>query len=82
MYIDIDIDTPMMIWEDNQATIVILKKGYSPKLRHISKVHKMNLGSINEVISQEDVEIDWEKGVDISEDTNWDAEDSDKEESD
>ena len=31
---------------------------------------------------QEDVEIDWEKGVDISEDTNWDAEDSDKKESD
>lgn len=30
---------------------------------------------------QEDVEIDWEKGVDISEDTNWDAEDSDKKES-
>ena len=31
---------------------------------------------------QEDVEIDWEKGIDISEDTNWDAEDSDKKESD
>ena len=30
---------------------------------------------------QEDVEIDWEKGVDISEDTNWDAEDSDNKES-
>ena len=31
---------------------------------------------------QEDVEIDWEKGVDISEDTNWDEEDPDKKESD
>ena len=30
---------------------------------------------------QEDVEIDWEKGVNISKDTNWDAEDSDKKES-
>ena len=31
---------------------------------------------------QEDVEIDWEKGVDISEDTNWDEEDPGKKESD
>ena len=31
---------------------------------------------------QEDVEIDWEKGVDISEDTKWDEEDPGKKESD
>jgi anti-sigma regulatory factor (Ser/Thr protein kinase) len=34
--------------EDNQATITVVKKGYSKKLRHISRTHKVNLSSLRE----------------------------------
>ena len=37
-------DLELVIQEDNQATILVVKKGYSPKLRHISRTHKINLG--------------------------------------
>ena len=32
-------DLELVIHEDNQATILVVKKGYSPKLRHISGTH-------------------------------------------
>ena len=35
--------------EDNQATIVVVKKGFSPKLRHVARTHKVDLGSLHEV---------------------------------
>ena len=41
-------DLELVIHEDNQATILVVKKGYSPKLRHISRTHKVNLGCISE----------------------------------
>ncbi|CAE7560940.1 RE1 [Symbiodinium natans] len=47
----------LVIHEDNQATIIVAKKGYSPKLRHIQRTHKVNLGSIAEQLDQEDVEL-------------------------
>ena len=34
--------------EDNQATITVVKKGYSKKLRHMSRTHKVNLSSLRE----------------------------------
>jgi len=40
------------VQEDNQATIKILQKGYSPKLRHVPRVHKVNLGSVTDLIDQ------------------------------
>lgn len=43
--------------EDNQATILVIRKGYSPKLRHIQRTHKVNLGSLSEQFSDEHVKL-------------------------
>ena len=45
------------IYEDNQATIRCVIKGFSQKLRHISRTHKVNLSSIHEVISGDHVAV-------------------------
>ena len=45
------------IMEDNQATIRVVLKGYSAKLRHISRTHKIDISSIHEVVEHDDVEI-------------------------
>ena len=47
----------LVIHEDNQATIRVVEKGYSPKLRHILRTHKVNLGSIREIIDHDSVSI-------------------------
>ena len=39
-------DLELVIHEDNQATILVVKKGYSPKLRHVNRTHKVNLGGL------------------------------------
>ena len=46
------------ICEDNQATIRVVLKGFSSKLRHISRTHKINLSSVHEVIDQESVHVE------------------------
>ena len=38
----------LVVYEDNQATIKIIKKGCSSKLRHVSRHHKVDIGSIHE----------------------------------
>ena len=57
------------IMEDNQATIEVTKKGYCVKLRHITRTHNVNLSSIHEAISHDNVELDYvktdEKSADI-----------------
>ena len=45
--------------QDNQATILVVKKGYSPKLRHVARTHKVNLGSLYEVFESDDVSIQY-----------------------
>jgi hypothetical protein len=45
--------------QDNQATILVVKKGYSPKLRHVARTHKVNLGSLYEVFDNNDVSIQY-----------------------
>ena len=40
----------LYIREDNLAAITIAKAGYSPKLRHVSRTHKVNLGSIKDEV--------------------------------
>ena len=47
----------LVIQEDNQATILVVRKGFSPKLRHISRTHKINLSSLKECIDDPSVEI-------------------------
>jgi hypothetical protein len=49
----------LLILEDNQATIKIARKGYSSKLRHVPRTHKVNLGSIAEVLEEDTVEIEY-----------------------
>ena len=44
-------DLELVIHEDNQATTLVVKKGYSPKLKHISRTHKVNLDCISEQLA-------------------------------
>ena len=45
--------------EDNQATIIVVKKGYSPKLRHITRTHKVNLSSLSEIYTEDNASIEY-----------------------
>lgn len=47
----------LTIWEDNQACITVCVTGYSPKLRHIQRTHKVNLGSIHELINLPEISL-------------------------
>jgi len=47
----------LKILEDNEAAIKAIAKGYSSKLRHMGRVHKVNLSSINEVTTGGDVSV-------------------------
>ena len=38
----------LVLREDNQATILVARKGYSPKMRHIQRAHKVNLAALSE----------------------------------
>jgi histone deacetylase 1/2 len=51
-------DLKLRIKEDNEATIKIAKKGFSPKLRSLTRTHRVNLGAIHEEINKKDIELD------------------------
>ena len=42
-------EIPLLCFQDNSAVIQIVHAGYSPKLRHVSKTHRINLSSLYEV---------------------------------
>ena len=44
----------MWILEDNQATIKIIRKGFSQKLRSTARVFKVNVGAISDTIEQDE----------------------------
>ena len=44
----------LRIHEDNQACIAIVRKGFSAKLRHLAKTHRVNVASICEAINLSD----------------------------
>ena len=52
-------DLVLKIREDNQATIRVVCKGYSSKLRHVGRVHKVDLSSIKEEIDKDDVDLEY-----------------------
>jgi len=52
-------DMALEIYEDNQATIKVVKKGYSRKLRHITRTHKIDLGSIKEAFENDNITISY-----------------------
>ena len=41
---------PWEACEDNEATIKVIKNGFSAKLRHISRTHKVNISGLSEVL--------------------------------
>ena len=45
--------------EDNQATILVVRKGYSPKLSHITRTHKVNLSGLSEVFREDSAELEY-----------------------
>ena len=45
-------EVELIVLEDNQATIKVLLRGYSSKLRHIQRTHKVNLGSVKEELDK------------------------------
>ena len=47
----------LVIHEDNKAAITIAEAGFSSKLRHISRTHKVNLGSIRDEVTKEGVSL-------------------------
>ena len=44
-------DILLEIYEDNSAVLAIISKGFSPKLRHLSKTHRINVASTCDVIN-------------------------------
>ena len=45
--------------EDNQAMILVVRKGYSPKLRHITRTHKVNLSGLSEVFRDDSATVEY-----------------------
>ena len=45
---------PIIFYQDNEAVLAILKSGCSPKLRHLGRVHRVNVASMAEIFEQED----------------------------
>ena len=39
--------------EDNTATIKVLQQGYSQKLRHVTRTHKLDIGIVKEAIDED-----------------------------
>ena len=49
----------LKVLEESQATILVVRKGYSPKLRHITHTHKVNLSGIQEVFHDDSAELEY-----------------------
>ena len=43
----------LRVHEDNQATILVVEKGYSPKLRHITRTCKVSLSCPSEIFKED-----------------------------
>ena len=57
-------DVDLYIREDNQAAIEICNSGFSPKLTHITRTHKVNLSSIKDEVKKPEVHLGY---IDTSE---------------
>eukprot|EP00971_Amphidinium_carterae_P005978 117801-Amphidinium_carterae.1 len=40
----------MVCYEDNKQTISAVRRGYSKKLRHLPRVHKISVGTLHELL--------------------------------
>ena len=50
---------PVNYRQDNQAVVQILETGYSAKLRHAPRVHRVNVSSVHEVLQDEHMHAVW-----------------------
>ena len=48
----------VMMMEDNEATIPSIRKGYSPAMRHLPRVHRISIGLLNEITTREETDDD------------------------
>ena len=46
-------------YEDNQAVLAIIARGFSSKLRHLSKFHKINVASTCEAFNEPDINAEY-----------------------
>ena len=46
-------------YEDNQAVLAILARGFSPKLRRLSKFHKINVASTCQAFNEPDINAEY-----------------------
>ena len=53
----LDRTVELTIHEDNKAAILIAEAGFSSKLRHISRTHKVNISSIRDEVVKEEVSL-------------------------
>ena len=49
----------LRVMEDNQAMILVVRKGYSPKLRHIIRTHRVNLSGLSEVFRDDSATLEY-----------------------
>ena len=49
----------LTVYEDNQAVLAIIAKGFSPNLKHLAKFHRINVASTCEAFSVEDILIEY-----------------------
>eukprot|EP00971_Amphidinium_carterae_P068032 1346581-Amphidinium_carterae.3 len=47
-------DVELTCYEDNSQAIQAVKRGYSKKLRHLPRIHRICLGSLHELLSSDD----------------------------
>ena len=47
----------LLIREDNEATAKVVSAGYSKRLRHMKRTHRINLGSLKEELEKDDVDL-------------------------
>ena len=47
----------LLIREDNEATAKVVSAGYSKRLRHMKRTHRINLGSLKEELDKDDVDL-------------------------
>ena len=49
----------LKVLEDNQASILVVRKGCCPKLRHMTRTHKINLSGLSDVFQEEFAELEY-----------------------
>ena len=57
-FLEVLLDTEVSVsyQQDNETVLAILKAGYSAKLRHMNRVHRVNVASVCERLADERVQ--------------------------